>query len=416
MRHKLHKILPLILCLGLGSNIALAQQQQSWECNPCVNEKNIKNIIEHVNQIGSVINEHSDSLTEHEKEFQTIVTSINEHADSLNEHEKEFQTIATFINKYADSLNEHEKEFQTIATLINEHADSLNDQVNILDEHKYRLDEQDSALRSHSAQLDSHELRINGNNEKINKQDARLDKHADRLDDHDEQLDDHDEQLEDHNEILAWQEGRLDSHDTKLDIHDAIFDDHATQLYNHDTELDIHGTRLDDHAVQLQGHNDRLDTHQIRMNSMTAEYKQQFAIHKDILDTHTNDISNLNSRVDSLSTDLGRVGAGAAALAALHPLDFDPDAKWDVAAALGRYNSHSAVALGTFYRPTENIQLNLGCTVGNGKNMINLGASFKLDGKKRGTRTKTAMAREIIDLRTQLEMLTAKVDGLSASK
>jgi len=73
MRHKLHKILPLILCLGLGSNIALAQQQQSWECNPCVNEKNIKNIIEHVNQIGSVINEHSDSLTEHEKNFRPLL-------------------------------------------------------------------------------------------------------------------------------------------------------------------------------------------------------------------------------------------------------------------------------------------------------------------------------------------------------
>lgn len=67
--------------------------------------KNIKNIIGHVNQIGSVINEHSDSLTEREKNFRPLLLLSMWHADSLNEREKEFPDHCYFINKYADSLN-----------------------------------------------------------------------------------------------------------------------------------------------------------------------------------------------------------------------------------------------------------------------------------------------------------------------
>lgn len=125
------------------------------------------------------------------------------------------------------------------------------------------------------------------------------------------------------------------------------------------------------------------------------------------------DINNLNHRVD-------KVGAGAAALAALHPLDFDPDAKWDFAAGYGNYNGENAVAVGTFYRPNEDTMFSVGGTFGNGENMINAGVSFKIGaGSSHVTTSRTAMAKEIKSMRdivakqdAQIQKLTAMVNAL----
>lgn len=135
---------------------------------------------------------------------------------------------------------------------------------------------------------------------------------------------------------------------------------------------------------------------------------KQVGINSNNINALGNQLGNLDSRVD-------KVGAGAAALAALHPLEFDPDAKWDISAGGGHYNGQTAFALGAFYRPDENVMFSLGGTIGNGENMINLGATFKLDGKNRVSRSKVAMAKELVDLRTQMQMLSAKVNGLTGN-
>ncbi|WP_444319081.1 ESPR-type extended signal peptide-containing protein [Megasphaera massiliensis] len=88
-------------------------------------------------------------------------------------------------------------------------------------------------------------------------------------------------------------------------------------------------------------------------------------------------VTNLNSRVSRLDTRINRVGAGAAALAALHPQDYDPTAKWDFAAGYGNYNSANAVAIGAFYRPTNDVLFSIGTSLGGGENMFNAGVSFK---------------------------------------
>ena len=112
------------------------------------------------------------------------------------------------------------------------------------------------------------------------------------------------------------------------------------------------------------------------------------------------DINNLNHRVDNLDSRIDKVGAGAAALAALHPLDFDPDAKWDFAAGYGNYNGENAVAVGTFYRPNEDTMFSVGGTFGNGENMINAGVSLKIGaGSSHVTTSRTAMAKEIKSMR-----------------
>ncbi len=114
-------------------------------------------------------------------------------------------------------------------------------------------------------------------------------------------------------------------------------------------------------------------------------------------------------RINNLSSRVNKVGAGAAALAALHPMDFDPDDKWSFAAGYGNYAGENAAAVGAYYRPDEKVMFSVGGTVGNGENMVNAGVSFALDRTNRVSNSRTAMAREIVDLRAEVAELKAMV-------
>ena len=117
-------------------------------------------------------------------------------------------------------------------------------------------------------------------------------------------------------------------------------------------------------------------------------------------------INSLSHSLNKLDSRINRVGAGAAALAALHPLDFDPDNKWDFAAGYGNYSGANAVAIGTYYRPNENTMFSIGGSFGGGENMINAGVSFKLGSGGSGiTTSKTVMAKKI---KEQDELLKAQ--------
>ncbi|WP_440339184.1 YadA-like family protein [Megasphaera elsdenii] len=117
-------------------------------------------------------------------------------------------------------------------------------------------------------------------------------------------------------------------------------------------------------------------------------------------------INSLSHSLNKLDSRINRVGAGAAALAALHPLDFDPDNKWDFAAGYGNYAGANAVAIGTYYRPNENTMFSIGGSFGGGENMINAGVSFKLGSGSSGiTTSKTVMAKKI---KEQDELLKAQ--------
>ena len=128
------------------------------------------------------------------------------------------------------------------------------------------------------------------------------------------------------------------------------------------------------------------------------------AVNKNQLDSAVNQvgrsITKLDARVD-------RVGANAAALAALHPLDFDPDDKLDFAVGAGSYSGANAVSLGAFYRPNEDVMFSLGGSVGGGENMVNVGATFKLGQHNHVSNSRVAMAKEI----RSLKELVAKQDG-----
>ena len=125
-------------------------------------------------------------------------------------------------------------------------------------------------------------------------------------------------------------------------------------------------------------------------------------------------VANLGGAVNKLGTRVNRVGAGAAALAALHPLDFDPDDKWDFAAGYGNYKDASAVAVGAYYRPNEDTMFSVGGSFGGGENMINAGVSFKVGQGNHVSTSRVAMAKEIKDLRQDVANLNAIVNRQSA--
>ena len=114
-----------------------------------------------------------------------------------------------------------------------------------------------------------------------------------------------------------------------------------------------------------------------------------------------------------LNGKVNKVGAGAAALAALHPLDFDPDDKLQFSAGIGNYSGQTAAALGMYYRPNEKVLLSAASTMGNNENMVNMGVTFALDKTNNVSNSRVAMAREIVDLREHVarqEQALAKQD------
>lgn len=127
-------------------------------------------------------------------------------------------------------------------------------------------------------------------------------------------------------------------------------------------------------------------------------------------------VSENSKRISQLGGRVDKVGAGAAALAALHPMDFDPDDKLSFAAGVGNYNGQSAAALGMFFRPDEKVMFSVGGTMGNGENMVNAGISFALDRTNHVSNSRTALAREVIDLRAQVAEMKAMLAnrGLSS--
>lgn len=123
-----------------------------------------------------------------------------------------------------------------------------------------------------------------------------------------------------------------------------------------------------------------------------------------------------NQSINKLGNRINKVGAGAAALAALHPLDFDPDDKWDFAAGYGNYNGENAAAVGAYYRPNEDTMFSVGGSFGNGENMVNAGISLKLGQGNHVSTSKVAMAKEIKDLRKELEGLKSALLDVNAGK
>ena len=126
------------------------------------------------------------------------------------------------------------------------------------------------------------------------------------------------------------------------------------------------------------------------------------------------DVTNLKKDVSRLDKRVNKAVAGSAALAALHPLDFDPDAKWDFAAGYGHYHNGNAAAFGAFYRPNEDVQLSVGSTLGNGETVVNAGLSVKVGAHSNVSRSRVAIGKEVLELKKTVALQNAQIQKLTA--
>ena len=127
------------------------------------------------------------------------------------------------------------------------------------------------------------------------------------------------------------------------------------------------------------------------------------------VNANTTNIANLSNSVHDMGNRVDRVGAGAAALAALHPLDFDPDDKWDFAAGYGNYSGANAVAIGAYYRPNEDTMFSVGGSFGGGENMVNAGVSVKLGQGNNVSTSRVAMAKDMLDMQQRMAEMEAQM-------
>ena len=178
----------------------------------------------------------------------------------------------------------------------------------------------------------------------------------------------------------------------------------------YDTKIDADGnTVIDNENITLNPGGNSVTIHNVapgKEDTDAVNVSQLKEVEQNV-NSNTTAINNLYGRVDDLGGRINKVGAGAAALAALHPLDFDPDEKLDFAAGYGNYAGENAVAIGAFYRPNEDTMFSIGGTFGNGENMVNAGISFKLGQQNRVSVSRVALAKEVIELRKRLDDLTS---------
>lgn len=183
------------------------------------------------------------------------------------------------------------------------------------------------------------------------------------------------------------------------------------------------GTTITNSGIKIAANGD--NTHAVEVTSSNVSMGGQ-QIH-DVADGQSDgdavnvsqlkkSVGALGGAIDKVDRRVDRVGAGAAALAALHPQDFDPDDKWDFAVGYGNYRGANAAAVGAFYRPNEDTTFSVGGTVGGGENMVNAGVSFKFGQGNHVSNSRVAMAKEIKDLRKEVESLRSALVDVAAGK
>lgn len=164
------------------------------------------------------------------------------------------------------------------------------------------------------------------------------------------------------------------------------------------------------------------NTHDYKV-SLADDIAGQITNNTTNINKNTNDIKNIKGDLSKIDKRVDKSVAGAAALAALHPLDFDPDAKWDFAAGYGHYRSGNAAALGAFYRPNEDVQLSVGSTVGSDETVFNAGLSVKVGAHSNVSRSRVAIGKEVLALKktvaeqnAQIQKLTTLLNSVAGTK
>lgn len=259
----------------------------------------------------------------------------------------------------------------------------------------------------------------------MNNQEKRIDNQDKRLDYLDNRVDNHDARIENHSE-------RIESHERRIEYNKTLATEALKEAKKHTSISAGNNVTVTTSTNAAGGTDYKVSVDKVKFGNVSLDNKglnnggnkitnvadgEVSATSKDAVNGSQlyQATSGISNGVSQLNSKIGKVGAGAAALAAIHPLDFDPDDKWNFAAGYGNYAGENAMALGAFYRPNEDTMFSVAGSMGNGENMVNAGVSLKL-GQKNGVSTsRVALAKEVQDLKAIVKAQNVEIQQMKAS-
>ena len=362
----------------------------------------------------------------------TIDGAITKVNTKVNDHERKLKDHTDMLTKHEDILNGHSQELEKHNKLIVNH----DNQITRLTKENLR---QDADLLRHEDQIQNHDIQLKNQTERMNNQEKRIDNQDKRLDYLDNRVDNHDARIENHSE-------RIESHERRIEYNKTLATEALKEAKKHtsisagnnvtvttstnaaggtDYKVSVDKVKFGNVSLDNKGLNNggnkitNVADGEVSTTSKDAVNGSQLYTTNEKVTKNTNtiislgnELNSVRNRISNLDQRVNKVGAATAALAALHPQDFNPNDKFSAAIGFGNYKDANSVAIGAFYRPNENTMLSIGTTMGSEK-MFNAGVSFKFGHHdKMNTDTKVAVAKEVQDLARKYEDLSQKYDNL----
>lgn len=313
----------------------------------------------------------------------------------------------------------------TVGGILNNHNTLIvnhDNQITRLTKENLR---QDADLLRHEDQIQNHDIQLKNQTERMNNQEKRIDNQDKRLDYLDNRVDNHDARIENHSE-------RIESHERRIEYNKTLATEALKEAKKHTSISAGNNVTVTTSTNAAGGTDYKVSVDKVKFGNVSLDNKglnnggnkitnvadgEVSATSKDAVNGSQlyQATSGISNGVNLLNSKIGKVGAGAAALAAIHPLDFDPEDKWNFAAGYGNYAGENVMALGAFYRPNEDTMFSVAGSMGNGENMVNAGVSLKL-GQKNGVSTsRIALAKEVQDLKAIVKAQNVEIQQMKVS-
>ena len=371
-----------------------------------------------VNYTNQKTDELHQDIKRNEKRIADNFDLIQNNIDKINDNERKLKDHTDVLQKHEDILNGHSQELEKHNKLIVNH----DNQITRLTKENLR---QDADLLRHEDQIQNHDIQLKNQTERMNNQEKRIDNQDKRLDYLDNRVDNHDARIENHSE-------RIESHERRIEYNKTLATEALKEAKKHTSISTGNNVTVTTSTNAAGGTDYKVSVDKVKFGNVSLDNKglnnggnkitnvadgEVSATSKDAVNGSQlyQATSGISNGVNLLNSKIGKVGAGAAALAAIHPLDFDPDDKWNFAAGYGNYAGENAMALGAFYRPNEDTMFSVAGSMGNGENMVNAGVSLKL-GQKNGVSTsRVALAKEVQDLKAIVKAQNVEIQQMKVS-
>lgn len=374
-----------------------------------------KNVLQYVDQqdkgVIRYVDQQNQNLSKYVDQQDANVTKFVKEQDELirtdiNRANKRIDDNFDLIQSNMDSIEKNKKDI----SVVNSRVDHNN---NWLTKHEEQIQNHDLQLKNQEKRMTNQEKRIDGQDGRLNYLDNRVDNHDARIENHSKRIESHERRIEYNKELSNKALVEAQKHSTvtggnNVTITESNNSNGGTNYEVNVNKVEFGNVKLNENGLN-NGGKKVINVANGTISSTSTDAVNGGQLHEVISETNSQ-ISNLNNRVSNLDNRINQVGASAAALAALHPQDFNPDDKWTLAIGYGNYKGAHEVAFGAFYRPNENLMLSLGAT---SEKMINAGLSVKLghSDKLVGT-SKLAMAKEMQDMKAQLNAQHKQIEML----